>query len=156
MIEKDKRNSKIVLTILLALLVVSVIGNFYLYNSSFKTGAILLEEKALLDAEIYDWAVNEDNPTELFFTYFVYNYGNVEAKNVKIKCTLYDEDGTGVMTSVVDNFGNLASKSYKLGEAVTKDVTNSFDYYTSLCHVESCDNCEILYKRIPELVEVYE
>ena len=39
---------------------------------------------------------------------------------------------------------------------VTDDVTNSFDYYSALCYVESCDDCEILYKRIPELIVDYE
>ena len=57
---------------------------------------------------------------------------------------------------IVDNYGNLASQSYEFGEIITKDVANNFDLYVPSCHVESCENCEILYKRIPKLVESYE
>ena len=150
---KDKeRGEKIIIGTLLVLLIVSIGFNINLYSSRFKT----VEEKALVEAQIYDWFANEDDPTELVFDYSIYNYGDIEAKNIEVRCSLYDEDGTRVIASVLDNYGNLASKSYEFGEVVTDDVTNSFDYYSALCYVESCDDCEILYKRIPELIVDYE
>ncbi len=150
---KDKeRGEKIIIGTLLVLLIVSIGFNINLYSSRFKT----VEEKALVEAQIYDWFANEDDPTELVFDYSIYNYGDIEAKNIEVRCSLYDEDGTRVIANVLDNYGNLASKSYEFGEVVTDDVTNSFDYYSALCYVESCDDCEILYKRIPELIVDYE
>ena len=110
------------------------------------------EEKSILDAQIYDWAINEDNSSEMFFDYWLYNYGNVEARNIKVRCDLYEDDLIIKATSVIDNFGNLASRSSAFGEVLTPDVSKSNEFYTALCYVESCDNCEILYKRIPDLI----
>ncbi|MFA5070854.1 MAG: hypothetical protein WC511_00605 [Candidatus Pacearchaeota archaeon] len=114
------------------------------------------KEKALVDAQVYDWAENLDNPNEMFFQYWIYNYGNVEAKNIQVRCDLWNEEGTLIVATAIDNFGNLASLSTDFGELVTEDKANNYDYYIPLCYVESCDNCEILYKRIPELIESYE
>lgn len=61
----------------------------------------------------------------------------------------------GIVWGVVT--GNLASKSADIKEIVAENfIIDEDTYYIPLCYVESCDNCEILYKRIPELVESYE
>ena len=62
------------------------------------------------------------------------------------------------MFSALDNYGNLASRSSEIGEFTPRDTgsTNLYDEYSAYCYVESCDNCEILYNRIPELIEIYE
>ena len=157
MIDKSKNNGKIVGTILGTLLVVSIIGNFYLYNLSTQNKVILPEEKALLDVQIYQWAENLYDSSEMFFNYWVYNYGDVEAKNIKVRCDLIEEDLETKRISVVDDYGNLASNSEGFGEVVTEMPNIEYrEEFVGLCHVESCDNCEILYKRISELIESYE
>ena len=103
-----KQGLQVGLVILALCLVVSIGFNIYLYNAPI-TSSVVLEEKALLDVQIYDWAINEDNTDEIFFDYWVYNYGNVEAKNIEVKCKLFDEKGY-VRVSVLDYTGNLASK----------------------------------------------
>lgn len=113
-------------------------------------------ERALLDVQIFDWAENQDNPNEMFFDYWIYNYGNVEAKNIQVRCDLWDEDGTTIIATARENFGNLASLSADFGEIITEDKANSYSLYIPLCYVESCENCDILYKRIPDLVESFE
>ena len=71
---KDKeRGEKIIIGTLLVLLIVSIGFNINLYSSRFKT----VEEKALVEAQIYDWFANEDDPTELVFDYSIYNYGDM-------------------------------------------------------------------------------
>jgi len=114
-----------------------------------------VEDKAILDVQIYQWAINYYDETEMFFEYWIYNYGNAEAKNVKVKCYIYDQNHNSVK-SVTDNFGNVASYSGDFGDAYTNNVMKETEEYGALCYVESCDNCEILYKRIPDLVESYE
>ena len=115
-----------------------------------------IEKKALVDAQIYDWAENLDNSNEMFFTYNLYNYGEVEAKNIVVKCDLWDEKGQTILATVKDNYGNLASLSVGTDSVITKDVANNYDLYIPLCYVSSCDNCDILYKKIPDLITNYE
>ncbi len=157
MIEKSKEKVKIAGTILGILLVASIIGNLYLYNLSNQDKTILPEEKALLDAQIYQWAENLDDPSEMFFNYWIYNYGDAEAKDVKVRCDLIEEDLETKRTSVLDYYGNLASRSEGFGEVITNMPSIlAGEEFIGLCHVESCNNCEILYKRIPSLIESYE
>lgn len=111
------------------------------------------EEKAMLWVSTVGHFVNIYDETEMLFDYYLYNFGNVEAKNVKVKCELWDESGNNLLTSVTDNIGNIASTSDKFGEVTTDDVMEEGKKYYSLCYVESCEDCEILYKRIPSLVE---
>lgn len=114
------------------------------------------EDIGILDAQTFDWATNQYNTSEMFFDYWLYNYGDSEAKNIVIRCDLWDEDGVKILATVRDNYGNLASRTADFGEVTTKDISGYGIYYIPLCYVESCDNCEVLYKRIPELVTSYE
>ena len=114
------------------------------------------DDVGILDAQVQDWKINQDNLSEMFFNYWVYNYGDTEAKNIVVRCDLWNEAGTQIISTTRDNYGNLASRSADFGEITTKDVSKEENYYVPLCYVESCDNCNILYKRIPDLVESYE
>lgn len=148
---------KVVAIVFIVLFIVSIGFNFYLYNLSTQDNTILPEEKAMLFVELYDWGYNENKYDELLFNYWVHNFGNVEAKNIKVICSMF-EDGIKKTYSATDNYGNLASRSSEFGE-FTPTKNNLIDYnkeYAPVCHIESCDNCEILYKRIPELIESYE
>ncbi len=114
--------------------------------------------KAILNTEIYSSGVNEYNSNELLFQYWITNYGDVEAKNIKVRCNLLDEN-YNILKTVTDTYGNLASKSIEFGEAITKkpnSVKINKTFTVPVCYVESCNSCEILYKRIPKIVEVYE
>lgn len=119
----------------------------------------LEKEKALLSVEIYDMASNIDNEDELIFTYWIMNYGSSEAKNLITRCNVFETiEGKSVVSSTyTKKDGNVASRTANYEEMIgTKDP--NFDYekeYSFVCYPESCDNCEILYKRIPHLVESY-
>jgi len=115
------------------------------------------EGMAILDVEVYDWGYNEYNEDELLFDYWISNYGDIEAKNIVVRCKLIGDENK-IKASVIDNYGNLASKSTELGEFTPeKPSTYSDDEeYAPICYVESCgNNCHILYKEIPDLVETY-
>ena len=147
---------KVASIILLALLIGSII--YFTSQTKDEQCEVCLnntQNKAILDVEIYDWAENLYDSSEMFFDYWIYNYGNNEAKNIKVRCKLFDKYDN-VRASVVDYYGNLASASVEFGEVITSNFkSNSQEEFSATCYIESCDNCEILYKRIPELVEGY-
>ena len=111
---------------------------------------------ALVDVQIHTFAENLYDDSEIFFDYNIYNYGDAEANNVKVQCDLYDVNNN-LIISVTDSFGNLASKSWELGEVVTNNFPSDDDAeFIPLCFIKSCENCKILYKEIEEVKEIYE
>jgi len=139
------------LTIIIGLFILLVISlGFNFYPKQIE----IIEEKALLDVGLYDWAINVDNVDEIFFEYFIYNYGKVEAKNVKVRCTLWDESGE-IKTTVIQNVGNVASFSSPFQSVITDYTISEDELFVSDCFVESCDDCDILWKKIPRLVDWY-
>lgn len=114
------------------------------------------EEKAMITSELMSWNENLYNSSEMFYTFNLYNYGNSEAKNIKVTCKSFESDTGKLIAKDIDSFGNLASNSYDQYELITNNVPTDIDKeYISLCYVESCENCEILHNNIPELAEVY-
>jgi len=109
---------------------------------------------AVLDIKTLFLAENIEDSSEMFYDYTIFNYGEGEAKDIVVNCKTWDMDDKLVF-SLRERFGNLASKSYQIGEIVGENKINLNEDYTSLCYVESCDNCKILWKEIPELVELY-
>lgn len=162
---KEKRTLKIWRTISIILLVL-LSGSLFFFMSQSEIKSVwceecqvcpeTIEDKAILDVKIYEWGYNKNNPKELLFDYWITNYGDTEAKNVIVNCKL---DGTyGTIFSAMDSYGNLASRSSEFGEFTPEKSygVNMNSEYSAYCYVESCDNCEILYKRIPEIVKGYE
>jgi len=148
----------------ITLLIIGILG-MGIYISYLQANPIIEEKliednSAMLNVEVYDWAYNLDDPTEMFFDYYVYNYGNTEAKNINVECKLVDATDTNykIVKTAVGNFGNLASNSRDFDEIVTDMITDNTDerVYSAYCYVKSCDNCKILHKNIPELIEIYE
>lgn len=117
----------------------------------------IAQGKAILDVQMYQQAINELDDSEMFFDYWIYNFGDAEAKDVKVTCKLFD-DKNNVAKIATDTKGNLASHSGELGEIITSRPAKLAEgkMVTGICYVESCNNCDILYKRIPNLVEIYE
>jgi len=111
-------------------------------------------DTGMLDIDLYQAAQNINNEDEFFFEYWISNYGDVEAKDIIVKCKVIDED-LNTLIEVEGNYGNLASRSMQLGSLST-DVTPEYIAlpYDALvnygCMVTSCTNCEILIQRIPD------
>lgn len=115
-----------------------------------------IENKAMLTSELISWNENLYDDTEMFYTFNLYNYGDSEAKNIRVTCKSFESDTEKLITKATDYFGNLASNSYNQYELITANVpTNINKEYISFCYVESCDNCEILHNKIPELLGAY-
>ncbi len=115
-------------------------------------------EKALLDVIVEGWALNEDDENDILINYFLYNYGGVEAKNVEVKCSIFDYKNDLIKTDI-DFAGNIGSKSYSYNEMHIKNAgiktysrdDGQYKTHSLNCQVVDCDDCIILWKQIPRL-----
>ena len=140
-----------------ALVVVSIVGIYFLVqlDLSQKNIPIIEEPKAILNAQLTNWAENLYDSSEMFFVYTLYNYGDAQAKNIEVTCKIYDYKDVEIFSDK-ENIGNIASNDYKIGELVTNNIpTDPDELYTPICYVSNCDNCEILWKNIPSLSEYF-
>ena len=106
------------------------------------------EEKALIITTFDSWGQNLDNEKEAIFSFWVENYGYIEAKNLTATCIILDEEGNRIYW-IKKPIRNVASTSYNYEEisaVINWDLIN--ENYTAGCMVINCDNCEILTKRI--------
>ncbi len=145
-------HGKLVLAFILIVLVLEIIGAVFLWQEFGKQ-----QNKPLLDVKMYNWGFDKDDPTKLLFDFWIVNYGNQEARDVKVNCKLFDGTGNPVF-SASENYGNVASLDYELKEFLPPkpSILDLSIPYSPACFVESCSNCEILYKRIPKLVQNHE
>ena len=104
------------------------------------------------------WGENLYDSSEYLLRVDVYNFGEIEAKNVELICniTVGDEDGYEIsetpITMVTKKIGNVASTSYKFVELeIEKNTQKEGLYPLAICSVNYCENCEILDDRIKEL-----
>jgi len=164
-----KNHTCLIISVILFLAVIVFAGLYFIKSvpdcpkvnaelcSGFISACPKLDEKAIINAGIYDWGYNELDTNQLLFDYWIYNYGKVEAKNIKVRCKLFDVNNK-VVSSSLHNYGNLASQSVQLGEFTPQkpSAININGEYSPICYVESCENCDILYKNVPDLIESYE
>ena len=114
------------------------------------------EPKAILNTYTLGLYEDIDDASQMFFDYRIDNFGDVEAKNVKVRCKVFDKNDITI-SSVLDNAGSVSSNSIEVFEVVTDNLDDSlWEDGTYDCYIESCNNCEILYNNIPELIELYE
>lgn len=92
----------------------------------------------MLLVEFSGWGENIDDSSEILFEYFVYNYGNLEAKNVEIKCDMMDADEI-IIQKYIFNIGNIASNSYEYQQSETKKPDVYSQEHFGLCYVNSAD-----------------
>ena len=149
---------KIIGIVVIVICTLSIVLGVVFYNKNCPDCDRQKDEKALLDINMYTWGINLYNPNEFLFQYWITNYGNAEAKNIKVRCKLgcYEE---GVIFSSQHDYGNLASRSTEFWEVTPKKLVSKkyspTREYSGYCYIESCDNCEILFHRVPNLVKFY-
>ena len=151
-------------TILIGIAVVIVVLQIFIYFEMRKIPPMDFPEEnslsdfdsdvALLTHTLDGWSFNEYNPEEILMDVSVYNYGYSEAKNVEIRCDMFNNDEFGYMIStypivtVFKKVGNVASTSYTSTQlsAMKNEIVN--DYSTYSCEIVSCENCEVLDDRL--------
>src|SRR3989344_7419078 len=104
-----------IISVILLIMVIVFAGLYFTKTADYPE----VEEKALMFGVLNSWGENIYNSSEYLLDVDVYNFGNVEAKNIELVCNIYigDEDEiivseTPVIT-VIKNIGNLASTSYE-------------------------------------------
>ena len=108
--------------------------------------------KPILNSIFDTWGEFEDS-SGVGFYFWVVNYGEIEAKNVEVTCKVWSYDN--VIKEFKRNVGNIASKSMEYMEVIEYDIPSTPNENGG-CFVSSCEgDCEILWKSIPEYVEIY-
>lgn len=117
--------------------------------------AVCPEEKALLSIYFDGWGENINNTNQVIFGVTIMNFGYREAKNVEVDCSISDREGKKIF-SKTKNIGNIASTS-----TIYKDIILPRDSLIltkgilGMCFITGCDDCEILEKRLPEIVDLF-
>lgn len=107
------------------------------------------EPKALIYTNFDSWGENMDSVDNYIFSYWVVNFGEVEAKDIVVQCIIIDQN-ENVIKRITKNYGNLASQSMEYDE-MYEYVPNE-QGYNAYCLTKSCsDNCEILDHKITKL-----
>ena len=110
------------------------------------------KEKPMLLVYFDSWGENINDSEELVFSYIIYNFGNIEAKNITIKCSLsLDLEKEYIVWEENYTIGNLASNSYKYYESYMKYYSDRDEYYGH-CKLEKANGEYInLYERLSDL-----
>ena len=113
------------------------------------------ENKALLVLDLEGWGDFMERGTEIYFSLVLYNYGYDEARDVEVLCEIFNDDEDEYPVFIgAESLGNIASTSVK-DRVLLFDRNYVFidDEAEARCDIVSCENCEILKERIPELDE---
>jgi len=114
---------------------VSIMGSFYLGLSIENQGA-QQETNPMILVEFIEWGEDATSPNNYLFDYWVYNFGDVEAKNVTILCQIQDEYENLIVEKEF-NIGNIASNSVEFQESEFKANINENQEVYGLCELKS-------------------
>lgn len=95
------------------------------------------KEQPMLLLEFDGWGENINDSSEIIFRYFIYNFGDVEAKNVKVICEISDVNDNIIKTAFF-NIGNIASNSHEYQESYLNYYGNSMEKW-AICDLENTD-----------------
>ncbi len=129
------------------------LGSFYyFYPNEIEVEKIVeihQEEKAQVVTSFSEWGGEIGKQNGYIFTYWIHNFGEVEAKDVVVDCVVIDQNDN-IIKRISKNFGNLASNSMEYDEMYTNIIVDTTDL-NAYCLTKSCTNCEILEKKIPDI-----
>ena len=100
------------------------------------------KEQQMLMIENIGWQDNADDDSEVFFSYWIYNFGDVEAKNVTVRCEITDVNEV-IIKEEIFNIGNVASTSYKYKDSIMKYSDTYPTKVFGACYFESADGDHI-------------
>lgn len=155
--EHDNHNLASIIFGTLLVLSIIYIGVYHIIPPKEITVEVLVEPpvekpKAMVYTHFTSWAEEEGNENGYIFSYFVYNFGDAEAKDVVVQCTTFDQNGN-LVKRTTKPLGNLASHSEEYDELYEDFFVDTTDYI-GYCVTKSCgENCEVLEERIPSLEE---
>lgn len=95
------------------------------------------KEQPMLLVMFDSWGENIDDSSEAIFSYFIYNFGDIEAKNVSIRCEILSIDER-ILKEEIFNVGNIASSSYEYQESYMEYSSNVLEEY-GICYLHSAN-----------------
>lgn len=102
------------------------------------------------------WGDVYNNSNQIGFSFWIQNYADTEIKNITVKCKIFDIKDN-VIFSQTKNIGNIASNSMKYDTVYFDDIyKKNADEQTGTCFIYSCNDCDILWKRIDYYKEIYQ
>ncbi len=137
MAQKELKLEKFLILVCFFLIGVGV--GFFLSEIIMNEEVIEVEEEIpMLLAEGIEFYGNLDDESETIFYYFIYNFGDIEAKNVSVICNIKNPSGV-VIKSEIFNIGNVASNSYQWEELIMKHFLRYDIDETGECMIEYAD-----------------
>ncbi len=138
--------------VIIGIIITSIFFGVMLYNNKeeicMNTES---QEQPMLLVEFSGAYENIDDPSEIFFDYFIYNFGNTEAKNVSIICRVQDDNDVSIKDYKI-NIGNIASNSYEFQESIFDYNGPSILENYGTCYLESANGKYInLYERLDDI-----
>ena len=129
----------------IGLLVLSVGVIFFMVGVNLTENKVIYEnievekQQPMILVELLEWGENINDNEELIFSYYLYNFGDTEAKNITVSCELsLDSEQEHIVWEEDYNLGNLGSNSNKYYESYMKYYSDSKGYYGS-CELKSID-----------------
>lgn len=104
------------------------------------------EDQAMVLNYPDSWGENIEDESEILFGNYIYNFGDIEAKNVILECNISNTN-EDIEFSERKNIGNIASNSYTYKELSFKYSIRD-EYSVGGCRVVDCDNCILLLDKI--------
>lgn len=84
---------------------------------------------------------------------YIYNYGNTQINDLVIECFIVDFH-KAIRSNTTKSIGNLAGNNV---DKIMVSLNHTVRYDDEvLCRVVSCNNCDILWKHIPDIVGLFD
>ena len=136
--QKESSGLNYLIGILACLLVISGIIMYGMISELTKCKNIPeVEEESIILLEFLDWSENALDSSEVFFTYYVYNFGNVEAKGIVINCNVTDINDNLIKSETYE-IGNIASNSVEYKESFMKFHLEPSEYL-AICYFQTAE-----------------
>jgi hypothetical protein len=152
------KSNNIFIILLVSALILSIFIIVEYYENHQKIITIennITSSKPEILFQFVDWAKNTFNSEQYIFRGYIYNFGDIQANNIIIKCAVYSSTNEKLI-SVENNIGNIASTSYKYIETLMDaNYPNNLNL-TGYCYIIYSDNAFNLAEKMPEFKKYYD
>jgi hypothetical protein len=136
---KNKKGSLLLQFVLIIICITLGFLTGFFFSQNFITQSDQIFNKPMLLLQNDGWGQNANDTSKVLFAYFIYNFADVEAKNVSVVCEIGEDDElNNLLRSQTFNIGNIASNSYEYQESNIKYITSGYDY--GYCHLKTDEN----------------
>jgi len=111
------------------------------------------KEQPMLMIKFNEWYGLEGDISKSVLSYFIYNFGNVESKNVTVRCEVSNLYTENIIKREIFSVGNIASNGYEFMESIMDyTIDYNVDNVGATCYIESANGEYInLYERLNDI-----